>query len=418
MPGSDGPNEDCNSKARIKRFLGLQPLNDSNADYLNVIRIIFPDMFVFAGSLASYLVLRSLRTRSHTGSQEAQLIQSQTETFLASDPKTYQYDYYSKMNKGLFLLSLCFLALAGIASPSLLSLAYLLLFLLLTTLYSFHMDLEPLPQIYKLRLFISIYTAVHLVLIYIYQLQIITDEWLKPTTLPARLLGMKQLVQLNCTEPYQLKIAGLPHNTSACNELIEEIEECPCNLTDGKHCVGTEWPAFVEPVFIMFLHFFCAFTYKIFSQMEALKQRQGMLGGIHETDPMIDADDCLSSDTHHRSNISTNSPVSMAALTHRISIFAARLPPKKQITIALREKALYVCGLIVMMAWSVTYHSWITFILLLWSCYLWMARNRDKVTLRHAKYITLYAIVLILLQVGTQNLIIYYRLWTIQYKVF
>ena len=90
--------------------------------------------------------------------------------------------------------------------------------------------------------------------------------------------------------------------------------------------------------------------------------------------------------------------MSVQALQHRMSIFASRLPQKRQITIALREKALYVFGLIMMMAWSVTYHSWITFILLLWSCYLWMARDRGTVTLCHSKYITLYAIILILLQ--------------------
>ena len=111
---------------------------------------------------------------------------------------------------------------------------------------------------------------------------------------------------------------------------------------------------------------------------------------------MSELDD-RSSDTYP-ANISTHSPLSVAAFNHRISIFAARLPPKKHIITALREKALYVFGLIMMMAWSVTYHSWITFILLLWSCYLWMARNRDQVTLKHAKWITLYAIVLILLQ--------------------
>ena len=54
---------------------------------------------------------------------------------------------------------------------------------------------------------------------------------------------MKQLVELNCTEPYQLKIAALPHNISACDKYIDDPDypDCPCNLTDGDHCVGTEW---------------------------------------------------------------------------------------------------------------------------------------------------------------------------------
>ena len=88
----------------------------------------------------------------------------------------------------------------------------------------------------------------------------------------------------------------------------------------------------------------------------------------------------------NQSAASTHSPISIANLHNRLSIFASHLPPKKQITTAMREKALYVFGLIVMMAWSVTYHSWITFLYLLWACYLWMARNRDHVTLKHSKF--------------------------------
>ncbi|MED6243544.1 Piezo-type mechanosensitive ion channel component 1, partial [Characodon lateralis] len=36
----------------------------------------------------------------------------------------------------------------------------------------------------------------------------------------------------------------------------------------------------------------------------------------------------------------------------------------------------YVCALIAMMVWSITYHSWLTFVLLLWACLIWMLRSR------------------------------------------
>lgn len=50
----------------------------------------------------------------------------------------------------------------------------------------------------------------------------------------------------------------------------------------------------------------------------------------------------------------------------------------------------YVVTLVLMMAWSITYHSWLTFVLLLWSCVLWMMprlnemdnpRSRDETLL-------------------------------------
>ena len=390
-------NDPC-GKETIKIFLGLVPLSGANA--LNVIRITFPDIFVLGISLLTYLTLRKIRAQkaSHGGSQETALIRDGagvTETFLASEHQEGDFEYFSLLNKGLFLSSLCFLALASIASPSILSIPYLLLFLLLTTLYAFHMDLEPLVPIYKLRLMISIYTAFHLVLLYGYQLQFLfVDIRLEPTHLAARLLGLKQLVVLgDCRNATTVTLAPSPK--------FGDQPDVDCKLWE-QGCEGTTWPAFVEPVFIMFLHFFCAFTFKVFNQMKQAELCQVRTHLIGENDPMLEnyssGGQREISDMHH-SNVSTRSPISVAALHNRLSIFAASFPlQKKQITTAMREKALYVFGLIVMMAWSVTYHSWITFFMLLWSCYLWMARNRDQVTLKHSKYITLYAIILILLQ--------------------
>ena len=88
-----------------------------------MIRLVLPDIFVFGSSLATYLALRKIRAqkRSHGGSQETQLIRDgggATETFLASENNDRDYEYFSLLNRGLFLASLCFLALAGIAWPS------------------------------------------------------------------------------------------------------------------------------------------------------------------------------------------------------------------------------------------------------------------------------------------------------------
>lgn len=44
-----------------------------------------------------------------------------------------------------------------------------------------------------------------------------------------------------------------------------------------------------------------------------------------------------------------------------------------------------------MMAWSITYHSWITFVLLLWSSILWMVPNQRKHMLRCSPVLVLYA---------------------------
>ena len=111
-----------------------------------------------------------------------------------------------------------------------------------------------------------------MVLIYVYQLQIFNQEWLEPTHLAARLAGLKQLVIITCQNPFNVSIALPPHKAQTTEN--GTATEVTCKLWEGENCKGTEWPAFVEPVFILFLHFCCAFTYKVFNQLiEAQKRR-------------------------------------------------------------------------------------------------------------------------------------------------
>ncbi|XP_006868752.1 PREDICTED: piezo-type mechanosensitive ion channel component 2 [Chrysochloris asiatica] len=61
-------------------------------------------------------------------------------------------------------------------------------------------------------------------------------------------------------------------------------------------------------------------------------------------------------------------------------------------------KQSYICALIAMMAWSITYHSWLTFVLLIWSCTLWMIRNRRKYAMITSPFMVAYGNLLLVLQ--------------------
>ncbi|XP_038602670.1 piezo-type mechanosensitive ion channel component 2 [Tachyglossus aculeatus] len=61
-------------------------------------------------------------------------------------------------------------------------------------------------------------------------------------------------------------------------------------------------------------------------------------------------------------------------------------------------KQSYICALIAMMAWSITYHSWLTFVLLIWSCTLWMIRNRRKYAMISSPFMVFYGDLLLMLQ--------------------
>uniref|UniRef100_A0A8D2NL95 Piezo type mechanosensitive ion channel component 2 n=1 Tax=Zonotrichia albicollis TaxID=44394 RepID=A0A8D2NL95_ZONAL len=49
-------------------------------------------------------------------------------------------------------------------------------------------------------------------------------------------------------------------------------------------------------------------------------------------------------------------------------------------------------------AWSITYHSWLTFVLLIWSCTLWMIRDRRKYAMISSPFMVFYGNLLLILQ--------------------
>uniref|UniRef100_A0A8C3TW88 Piezo type mechanosensitive ion channel component 2 n=1 Tax=Catharus ustulatus TaxID=91951 RepID=A0A8C3TW88_CATUS len=53
---------------------------------------------------------------------------------------------------------------------------------------------------------------------------------------------------------------------------------------------------------------------------------------------------------------------------------------------------------IVRIAWSITYHSWLTFVLLIWSCTLWMIRDRRKYAMISSPFMVFYGNLLLILQ--------------------
>ncbi|XP_030590436.1 piezo-type mechanosensitive ion channel component 2 [Archocentrus centrarchus] len=61
------------------------------------------------------------------------------------------------------------------------------------------------------------------------------------------------------------------------------------------------------------------------------------------------------------------------------------------------QKHSYVSGLIIMMIWSITYNNWLTFALLVWSCIIWMMRDRRRYAMMSAPFLAIYGTVLVAL---------------------
>lgn len=57
-----------------------------------------------------------------------------------------------------------------------------------------------------------------------------------------------------------------------------------------------------------------------------------------------------------------------------------------------------LCFMYMLQAWSITYHSWLTFVLLLAACFIWMVPQSRKACLVCSPAVVLYGEVLLIIQ--------------------
>lgn len=55
-----------------------------------------------------------------------------------------------------------------------------------------------------------------------------------------------------------------------------------------------------------------------------------------------------------------------------------------------RSVKLHACLLICVQVWSISYNSWLTLILLVWSCVIWMLKDRRRFAMLSAPFLAFY----------------------------
>ncbi|XP_064455562.1 piezo-type mechanosensitive ion channel component-like isoform X2 [Ornithodoros turicata] len=91
------------------------------------------------------------------------------------------------------------------------------------------------------------------------------------------------------------------------------------------------------------------------------------------------------------------SSISLTSHRRRNSIFMHQALDVIVQACSMLSTVTHVPTLVTMMAWSITYHSWLTFVLLLWSCLLWMLPRTKAACLKSSPALVLYAEMLLIL---------------------
>ncbi|XP_049341464.1 piezo-type mechanosensitive ion channel component 2 [Astyanax mexicanus] len=310
------------------------------------------------------------------------------------------------------------LGLAGIALPSLTSALYFGAFLSLVWCWVLGHSIDLL-LFSTLCLMMTIFSGGHIIVLYLYQLPLF-QQLVPPQDIYARLFGMTAFIHTNASEPHSL---GLQADVS--------------------------WPMIVNPLMLLVLYY----TLVALLQKWAPAVEEDVLGDAkslagesnippsfskivdgdvftpRRTEPIV----LMMNNTWHDHNSSgLNSLLSEDGFPHCLI-----LPPYSQEdynygvqthTLVDAEepscdreddtlddveplsssepsaftllgqsimRQSYVSALIIMMVWSITYNSWLTFVMLVWSCVIWMSKRRRQYTMISAPFLAVYCTLLL-----------------------
>uniref|UniRef100_A0A4W3J0I5 Piezo-type mechanosensitive ion channel component 2-like n=1 Tax=Callorhinchus milii TaxID=7868 RepID=A0A4W3J0I5_CALMI len=395
----------------LKVSLCLHRLSESNPG--NAIRLIAPDVGMLIGSLAFLNMCRRLASKSDRGksSQDQPEGEVRRERQKSSEEETEREEGDDEEDKeeepeepkekkptlaekvalvmlglkemvgalvttaGTFLVTLL-LCLAGIALPSLTSAVYFLTFLGLGSWWACRRGFS-LTFFRCLCVTMAIISATHLTILYLYQLHAFQAA-LPPQHLGARLLGMSALISTNDTEPWRLR-------------------------THGRQ----PWPVLLNLASLLLLYYTLATIIRhliLSTQSEVRNSTAGVNAVLHigckngkhkySTDGIgpcipfsflwLPTEDYT--ETEMQKDNGSDQPSSLVIIGQFIM------------------KQSYICALIIMMVWSITYNSWLTFALLIWSCIIWMLRDRQRYAKLSSPFLVVYGNLLVVQQffVGLQ----------------
>ncbi|XP_042294313.1 piezo-type mechanosensitive ion channel component 1 isoform X2 [Sceloporus undulatus] len=280
------------------------------------------------------------------------------------------------------ILAVVLLALAGITLPSAFSSVYYLLFVGLCTWWACHFPVSHLA-FNTLCIMIDVFAGGHLICLYGYQTPFM-QKVLPSAGIWARLFGMKPIIlHVGCSKPNALLL----------------------NLS-------LPWPVYVNPGILLLLYYVLATLVKLRRSHTYAQRRdtESSTSELLELENWSLERDGMAEDAKPMLICETEASGAEAE-NCTVHVLQESEPPARKKQKHRKEKLhllhslghvimnqSYVCALIAMMVWSITYHSWLTFVLLLWACLIWIVRNRHHFAMLCSPFILLYGVALCSLQ--------------------
>uniref|UniRef100_A0A671NKA0 Piezo-type mechanosensitive ion channel component 2-like n=1 Tax=Sinocyclocheilus anshuiensis TaxID=1608454 RepID=A0A671NKA0_9TELE len=254
------------------------------------------------------------------------------------------------------------LGLTGVTLPSLSSAVYFFVFLGLCTWWSLCKTFDKL-LFSCLCVLMAIFSAGHLTILYSNQFQFL-QEAIGLNDSYTSLFGISSIVRTDCSSTWKLAVNS-----------------------------GLNWHHFVNPIMLLVLYYTLATLIRLWLQdpmiMVSLMPLEVMVVNSNGTSfdyvsavPIENGP--VSLDIYSTPQYKVDQPVEFEENNSTKSI---------KIQTMRSHQSFSICK-----AWSITYVSWPTFVFLLWSCTLWMVRDRRKYAMLTSPFMVAYGNLLLVFQ--------------------
>ncbi|XP_033159606.1 piezo-type mechanosensitive ion channel component isoform X4 [Drosophila mauritiana] len=409
------PIYNCSFSERLLRHIGFVSFIDLQP--FAIIEWLVPEVLVFATSLGSYLTVKRVASQPVGAEQleNGEVVDGQAENAQTSSQPSgadanggdvqqatvttplqqqqqqlrkrvsmiSQHIHFEGLVKISPLFCLATLFFAAVLRPSVPGGFYFLIFLLAGTYWATCQTLQ--------RGFALLLRCVMVVLV-LHSLSIVSYQtpWMQShlnhTTLTARLIGLEPLIESYCSPDIRVFLYN--------NKLSLD--------------------SYLNPFALFFAYFALALTTKhlIKPRVSLRRDQRATLNEPTETTPLVRQSTRKARTPQPLESGSSVTPsVTQRGNDIQLDSMEQRSEQENTTTSILDQISYgfvsvggfiyqnsYIFTNILMMAWSIVYHSWLTFVLLLWANVLWMIPNQRKAMMRSSPFIVLYAEALLIAQ--------------------
>ncbi|XP_050528332.1 piezo-type mechanosensitive ion channel component-like isoform X3 [Daktulosphaira vitifoliae] len=403
----------CSNMERLFRHIGF--IDISKLDIIQLCLFYLPEFIMICTSTIIQRVLVKINNRNYQISEN--FMEVSNSDIRESDQQNSLLCVAISIGKYLCLVAICF---AAISVPSIISAFYYITFIGIMTWWS---CCHPISRgfAYLFR-FVCLIACLHIIVLFVYQM-----EWaqllLPPDSPIARYYGLIAIRQTICTNhvvviftQLEWPMYALPVILVTTHYLLwfesllilnnPDIELKSLGMTrqvtvrlsqkgPNKYFFRNKtnrWRAATRKVCML------ASTYAAISSQptESTPLIRGQ-SQLYTTGPnQIETPSC-SIYENDKQDSSIKKDDHMDEKEFKSNIFYYLIDVLSTVTQFITRTS-YIGLNIVMMAWSITYHSWLTFILLLWASISWMVPQQRKTMLRSSPFLVFYAEFLLLSQ--------------------